>query len=102
PLVEGDERGSHLEFAPLHRSEDGVESADARTQHALAAATVADDGRFRQEAVAVGVVAVLMSVDQRSNRLARDTANSPHESRRPPFGGASIDGNGAVLADEEA
>ena len=71
PVVEDDRRWPNLEVAPVDRAEDGLEPTDDLRPHTLATVAMPDDARVGEQAVAVGVVAVVRRVDQCANRGVR-------------------------------
>ena len=107
-MLEGDERGSGLELAPLHGlpqpSGRRIPMAWIASRHSV----VADDGGVGQQAVAVGVVAVLMGVHEHAGAASRRRPSSAlhrvdgvEKGAGAPFGGAAVDAQHGALAEDE-
>ena len=74
-VFECDERRLRVERSPVHLRPESGGWRKGCLQDLLATAWMADDGRQRQQAVSVGVIAVMVRVDQRADGLAADSSN---------------------------
>ena len=100
-VVEADERWRHLEPPPVDTREK-VRGDVPAVDHLLTAPVVADDRRGGHEVVAVGVVAVMMGVDERAQRPRRHRLDRVDQRTGTPLGEAGVDDGHSVAADEEA
>ena len=78
-----------------------MQGVQAGVDHGLAAKLMPHDGRAGQQIVAVGVVAVVVGVDQRAYGQVGDAADGAEEGAGAGFGKAGIHhGNRAAPGDE--
>ncbi len=122
-VLEGDERGSGLEVAPLHGLPQPVGPQDPCRLDRLPTPLVADDGGLGQQTVPVGVIAVLVRVhEEPCTTAALATATLATASPRnaavpesvlkrldgleepsgPSFGGAAVDAQHRAIPEDQA
>jgi hypothetical protein len=100
-VTERDRRRPQRDVAPFDSREDRLDSEPGR-QHPLATALVPDDRRRRrQHEVAPGVVAVLVSVDERADRQSGHLAYRVQQGTGPALGVARIYQRDGAAADDE-
>jgi hypothetical protein len=102
PVGEGDEGRLELEVAPLDVGEDARPVRVPESEHVLPAPLVADHRRGAEHVVAVGVVAVVMGVDQGPHRAVGHAPHRLHEGAGPALRRAAVDGHHATVAGHEA
>ena len=83
-------------------SQNPVEAQDAGLHDRLTAALVADDRRVRQQAVPVGVVAVVVGVHEHPRRGPRDPLDGVEVGDGPCLGRAGVDAEHEPRAGDEA
>src|SRR5437763_15806350 len=74
-VVEDEGRRPDREVTPVDLAEDRLEAANGLVANTFAAVAVTDDDCVGEQAVAVGVVAMVMGVDERLHRWRRDAAD---------------------------
>ena len=98
-LVEREHRRRQLAGRPQSGDvEDAVVVTDPGLDDHLPAAGVADDRRRVGQVVAVGVVAVVVGVDEHADRLRRHPGDGVEERPGAALRGAAVDGDDAVGA----
>ena len=99
-IVERDERRPHLDLAPLDPRPQALRDR-TRREHLVPAQLVTDNRGGGQQPVAVGVVAVMVSVHEDPHRGARHSGQRVEERAGAPLGRAGVDRGHSVAADEE-
>ena len=101
-LLEGDERRGQFQVSPSHSREQGVQRVQAGLDDGLPAQLVRDDGGAAKEVVSVGVVAVVMRVDQSSDGQVGYSPDGLKKGPRSCLGKAGVNNGNRVAARNES
>ena len=100
--LEGDRWRAELKTAPVGLLERALVPLDPSSRCGFAAEAMADDRRWRGQAVAVGVVAMMMGVDNGLNRSIGHRPDGPEQRPSSLLRRARIDEHDTVGPDNEA